>query len=214
MSGLRVDRLAGLQHRDELRESARAGLRLLGVLQAVEDRVAVLTAEPEEELLRLRAGGELTLEVVGNGDSALALVGRLPAAVRLRALDLGEACRAHPAGGDEALGLLAVDLRPPAPRLSRREPLEEVVLVERLALAVDPPEAERALEHPRVAHALDAGVLLGDLEPDARRGGVVRLQPLLPLAGGSEEDGRKAIAHARRRLADRVSASTKFPRLG
>src|SRR2546423_14427481 len=97
MSGLRVDRLAGLQHRDEFRESARAGLRLLGVLQAVEDRVAVLTAEPEEELLRLRAGGEPTPEVVGNCDSALALLGRPPAARFPRAPGPREAPPAPPA---------------------------------------------------------------------------------------------------------------------
>jgi hypothetical protein len=46
-----VDGLAASQHRDELLDPARPRLRLLGGGDAVEDRVAVLAAEPIECLL-------------------------------------------------------------------------------------------------------------------------------------------------------------------
>ena len=134
-----------------------------------------------EERLGLRPGVELALEVVGHGDALLAVVGGLPAAVRLCPLDLREAGRAHPAFRDQPLGRLAVDPRPLAARAPGREPLEEVTLVECLASPVDPPEAERALEHLGIADALDAGVLLGHLDPHPLGSGVVVLQPLLPL---------------------------------
>ena len=52
---LSVDRFAALEHRDEFPQSALAGLRLLRLVQAVEDRVAVGAVERGEEL----AGGPL-----------------------------------------------------------------------------------------------------------------------------------------------------------
>ena len=54
-----VDRLARLEHRDELGQPPRARLGPLGVVEPVEDRVAILTAEPVEECLGLRARVEL-----------------------------------------------------------------------------------------------------------------------------------------------------------
>src|SRR5262249_23369521 len=68
--------------------------------------------------------------------------------------------------------------------------LQEPAVVERLPAGVDPPEAEGALEHFRVADALDSSSLLGDLDPDPRRGVMVGLEPLLPLARGSKRDSR------------------------
>src|SRR5262249_28995757 len=192
-SGLRVDGLACLQHCDELREPARSRLRPLRVLEAVQDRIAVLTAELGEERLRLWAGVEFALKVIGDDDPALALVGRLPSPITLRPLDFGEPGRTHLPGSDQSLHLLAVDPRPPAPRLSRRESLAKVPLVEPLSPPVDPPEAESAVQHFGVAHARDPGVLLGDLDPHARGGGVVALQPFLPLALGRERQAGKAV---------------------
>jgi hypothetical protein len=86
---LRVDRFAGLEHCYELRESPHTRLGLLGVLEAVKDRVAVLATELREERLGLWASVELALEIIGDGDPLLALVGCLPAPIRLRALDCG-----------------------------------------------------------------------------------------------------------------------------
>src|SRR2546430_456397 len=72
----RVDGLARLEHLDELRQPPGARLRLLRVLEPVEDRVPVLAAQLGEERLGLGARVELALEVVGHGDALLALVGR------------------------------------------------------------------------------------------------------------------------------------------
>jgi hypothetical protein len=44
-----------------------------------------------------------------------------------------------------------------------------------VAHGVDPAEAQRLLERLRVGDGLDAAPLLRDLQPDARRVGVVRL---------------------------------------
>ena len=80
--GGRVDRLAGLEHRDELLEPAGARLGPLRVLEPVEDRVAVAAVEPREERRRRRARVELALEVVRHGDRALARRRRRPSARR------------------------------------------------------------------------------------------------------------------------------------
>jgi hypothetical protein len=66
-----VDRLSGLEHRDEPREPPRARLRLLGVLEPVEDRIAILATELGEERLGLRARVELALQVLGDRDAPL-----------------------------------------------------------------------------------------------------------------------------------------------
>ena len=65
-----VDRLAGLEHGDELLQPARARLGLLRVLEPVEDRVAVAAVEAGEERGGRGARVELALQVVGHGDRA------------------------------------------------------------------------------------------------------------------------------------------------
>src|SRR5947209_4343983 len=94
-----------------------------GVGQPVQDRVAVLAAEPLERHPRGGPRVELALEILGNPAARLALVCRLPAAVGLGALDLRQPRRAHPPVRDQPFGCLAIDPRPPAARASRREAL-------------------------------------------------------------------------------------------
>ena len=118
-SALRVDRLSGLEHRDELRQPPSARLGLLGVLEPVQDRVAVLTRQLVEERPGVWTDVELAPEILGDGDRPLALVGRLPAAVGLGPFDLAEAGRPHPAVGGQSLHLVAVDPRPLAPGPTR-----------------------------------------------------------------------------------------------
>jgi len=69
---------------------------------------------------------------------ALALVGGLPATIGFGRFDLGQPRRSHRAGCEQCFRLLAVDLRPAAAGTARREPLQEMALVEAALLAVDP----------------------------------------------------------------------------
>src|ERR1700730_2985069 len=192
-AGLGVDRLARLEHGDEFLQPPRAGPRPPGVLQPVEDGVAVLARELPEEGLRLRSGIELAAQVRRDRDAPLTLIRSLPAAVVPGALDLGEPRGLHPVLGDQPLGRVAVYPRPPATTAPRREPLQETTIVERLATSVAPPEAEGALEHLGIADALETALALGDLDPHAVRVGVVVLEPRLPLGGGGEGDPRKTV---------------------
>src|SRR3954469_9360681 len=105
----RMDLLPRRENRDVLCDAPRAGLRLLGLLDAVEDGVAVGAVQGGEELPRAIVGLELPAEVGGNRRRPLSLVGGLPAAVGLGALDLAQARGAHLALVDERGRLGAVD---------------------------------------------------------------------------------------------------------
>src|SRR5439155_7167529 len=106
----------------------------------------VLAVERREELARLLVARERALEVLRHDRVPRAVVGRLPATVRLRALDLREPRRLHQPGLDQPRRRLAVDLRPLAPRPPRKEALQVIRLVEPPRLRVDPAVAERNLE--------------------------------------------------------------------
>ncbi len=74
-----------------------AALFGLDVVQAVEERVALLALEGREELAGPLARRPGLLEVIGDRGAALGLVGGLPAAVGLSGLDLCVSGGAHPA---------------------------------------------------------------------------------------------------------------------
>src|SRR3954447_13505140 len=137
---LLVDLLAALEHADELPQAALPGLGLLGLVQPVEDRIAIGAIQIGEGFAGGVAAIELTLEVGGDRGGSLPRVGGIPAPVGPGGLDLGQSGSAHPPGGDQRLGLLAVDPGPAAAGPPRREALEEVPLVQRPLLAVDPAE--------------------------------------------------------------------------
>src|SRR3954451_1346279 len=185
-----------LQHGDEFAQAPLSRLLLLRLVEAVEDRVAVGAIEGSEELGRRVISVELALEVSWNLRGPLSLVCGLPAAVRFRRLDLGEAGRPHPARRDQRFRLLAVDPRPASARAPRREALQEVRLVEAALLAVDPAEAKGHLERLSVGDAALRRPFLRDLQPDAL-GLVVLLQPALQLGRAGEETNRKLVGRAR-----------------
>src|SRR6185295_20311970 len=172
-----MDLLVPLQHGDELLDAPGTRLGLLGVVNAEDDRVAVDAVERGEKGFGLGMAVELRLQVVRHGGAALRLVGLLPLAVLFGAFDRREAGRLHLAARDERFRLLAVDLRPDAPRAARREFLQPEGHVVRLLLAVDPAVAERGFEGFGVGYGWDVGVLLCQLEPDAGRLGVVLGEP-------------------------------------
>src|SRR6202035_5954957 len=182
----RVDLLPLAEHGDVFLDAPCAGLGLLGFLDAVEDGVAVGAVEDREELAGALVLLQLALEVRRHRRGPLALVGGGPAAVRLRALDLAQARRAHLALLDQCGGLVDVDLRPFAARLAGGEALQPVAVVERPLVAVAPAEAEGDVERLRVGDRGDTGALLGELDPQAARGRVVVREPRLPLRAGGE----------------------------
>ena len=192
-----VDAFAAREHRHERRDSPGAGRRALGILDAVEDGVAVAAVERVEE----GAGGgiavELAGEVLGHLGGALRLIRGVPATVRAGALDLAQSGRLHLAALDQELGLGAVDLRPPAAASAGNEALHPVVGVERLLLAVDPAEADRHLQRLRVGDGLDAAALAGDLQPDALAPLRLAGEPLTPgLPAGERERRVGLLGHA------------------
>src|SRR5262249_61671955 len=112
----------------------------------VEDGVAVVALQRGEEGRGVRVGVELALEILRHGGLALGVIGGLPAAVPLGALDLRVPRRLHATVLDERRRLLAIDLRPLAPRAAWGEFLQPEFRVESPLLAVDPAIAEGHLQ--------------------------------------------------------------------
>src|SRR4029077_7605023 len=180
---LRMYRLAAREHRHELLNFASTSLRPFNGLDAMENRVAVLAGEPCEHRLRLRLSRKRSCQVVGHVRGRGTGVGSPPTTVSLRALDLGDSGRLHPALADQPLGEPRIPLRPAAPRPSWRETLEVRALVAAADLAVDPPETDRLLEGLVLGEARRGGsALLRQYEHDAGPIGVVASEPLTPSA--------------------------------
>src|ERR1700678_937184 len=96
-----IERLALGEQRDELLDSARARLRTLGVLDAVQEGVPARALERREELLRAGGGLECLREIRRNGGARLWLVGGVPASVGLGELNLLESRGLHQTACDE-----------------------------------------------------------------------------------------------------------------
>src|SRR4051812_47240793 len=185
-----VDPLAACEHGHERLDAPGTGRGTLGVLNAVEDGVAVAAVERLEEGTDGRIAVELAGEVVGHLGGALRLVRGVPATVRAGALDLAQARRPHVAALDQELGLGAVDLRPPAAACAGSEALHPVVVIEGLLAAVDPSEADRLLQRLRVGHGFDAAALAGDLQPDALAPFRLGREPLTPGPPAAKRERR------------------------
>src|SRR5215212_8212466 len=191
-SSLGVDLLLFVQHRHVLLDASCPRLWLFGVLDPVQDRIPVPAVEGIEELPRYLVLLEFSPQIVGHSRPALRFIGRLPPTVRSSPLDLPQAGGLHPARLDQLLDLLAVDPRPLAPGPARGEPLQPVLSVEGLRLAVNPAVAQRNLQGLRLGDSLDAGALLGDLEPQPLRVRMVLVEPRFPTVAGGERDDRQA----------------------
>jgi len=187
-----------LQHFQKLSHPPFPRLGLLGGLEAPQDGVAVGAVQGGEKGFRLGVAVQLRLEVARHRRTLLPVVRRLPPAVALGLLDLLPPGRLHPAALDERLDSLPVDLRPDAPRPTRRELLQPGRGVPALLLPVDPPIAEGDLECLVVGRRLPLGVLLRQPQPDAGGGGVVLVQPGGPDLGVlEEEDGEVGFGGGR-----------------
>src|SRR6266550_1211743 len=186
--------LAAGQHLDEPADALRSRLGARGVAEAVEDGVAAGTLERLEERRSLWIGLQGRRQVVGDGGGALRLVRLGPPAVGFRPLDLGEAGGPHVPGGDECLGLPAVDPGPLAAGTAGREALEPPGLVVGALLAVDPSVAEGDVEGLGVGDGVVTRSRLGNLEPQTLRGVVVGGEPRAPGGLGGKGQDRQALA--------------------
>ena len=129
-------------------------------------------------------------QIVRHLRHALGVVGRVPASVRPRPLDLAQAGRPHLAACDQPLGLRPVHLRPAAPGRPRREPLQ-------------PPRSSRLRAGRRSSrgrlparalpggHRSDAGTLACELQPEAGRVRRRCLKPRLPFGRRAEREHRQ-----------------------
>src|SRR5579883_1185169 len=158
-------RFAGFEHGDEFREPRRPRGCILRVMKTIEDRVTVCAVEPLEELARGRRSRERFTQVVRDARRALRFISCVPTAVRFGRLDFGEPRRRHAALRDEFFRSLAIEFRPPALRAARREADQEIFVVERAELAVDPALRDRAVDGLLLRQALRPGAFLGELEP-------------------------------------------------
>jgi hypothetical protein len=75
-------------------------LRLLGIVNAIENGVPIAAIEFGEEAFGLRVGVQGELQIAGNLGHALRRRGGFPSPIGLRALYLGQSRRLHSAGDD------------------------------------------------------------------------------------------------------------------
>ena len=190
-SGLRVQLLAAREHRDERLDAPGARLRLLAVADPVEHRVAVGAVERREEGGRRRA----RVERLAAGRRGPRSCGRPrtrdPSARRpspARSPRVPPAVISSGPSSSSALSRLIRDHRLRA--AARREPLQPEALVERALLPVDPAMAETELDRLGVGHRRHACILLGELQPDARR--------RCPRAPSATRQGRRGSRSAAR----------------
>src|SRR5437660_11519731 len=98
-----MQRLARLQHLNELLQPSLARLRLLGIVQSVENRIAVLAVERLKELLGTGTCNQGRLQVRGDRDRPLGCVRSLPPAAPLCGFYLLQARRRSPPVAPQAV---------------------------------------------------------------------------------------------------------------
>src|SRR5262249_46024572 len=188
---LRMESLAVMQHSYILGYEPRTCLGAPRSCDAMQDRVAVAAVQGGEERACGRIGVECGREVWRDGCRAGAVVGGLPTAVLPGALDLGQAGLAHPAGRDQRIRLLPIDLRPSAARPAWRELLQPDRAIERALLPVDPAEAQCNVQRLRIADRANSASGPADLEPYAGRVRMEIGKPRLPVRGRAEAHSRQ-----------------------
>src|ERR1700730_18656579 len=108
----RIDRFALDQHRDIFSDPGGAGLRLFGVVDPVQDRVAVGAIKRFEKALRLLASCQRRAEILRHYSRALWRVSRVPAPVLFGAFNLAQTRRTHAVPIDQLQGPGAILLGP------------------------------------------------------------------------------------------------------
>src|SRR5262249_56068507 len=129
--------------------------------------------------LKFLPGFQVRLQCVGNISRQLRDLRMWRIAVSCRGRS--EAWRFEPARRFELVPAFAVDVRPFARRLARRDLDSVAVVVHASDQPADPPTAERFAYEVFIRHRLDAGVLLVTEEPDAGARRVVFVEPPPPV---------------------------------
>ena len=114
-SPLRMQLLPPRQHLDELSDATGSRLRLLRVLNAPQDGVAVVSLAAWRRISPARGlFARAFARCIRQGGAALRFVGSIPATVLFGSFDLRKAGRHHLACRNERNRLVAIDLRPHA----------------------------------------------------------------------------------------------------
>ena len=156
-----MDGFAARQHPDKFFDLGGARFRLIGVVNAVENCVAVGAGERGEESGGWRVFVESDLKIVRDRGLALGRVGGLPSAIGFGALYFSMSGGMHAALGDQLLGLGPVDFRPFAAGRARGKSNQPELAVVGLKLTVDPAVAERGVDGFRFGHAWYFGIFFG-----------------------------------------------------
>jgi len=141
-----MNSLAARQHRHELFDSLLARLRLLRVMDAIQDRIAVGPIESIEVSSCGRIAIEDALKIRGYRRLARRCIGGFPSAIELRLLDFLHPGRLHEAELDQRGRAIAIQLRPLALGPAGREANQPMAGVESVHLAVNPSVTEGAVD--------------------------------------------------------------------
>jgi hypothetical protein len=175
-----VDFFLAFEHGDKFCEAAAACVGTLGLVEAEEDGVAVDAVEAFKKCLGGGLVGQGCGKVLWHLDFGLGGVCVVPLAIGFGNLDGLEALGLHPAGCGQRCDFAHIDLGPDAPGPARHKTLDKGLGVPGTLLAIDPAIAERAIERLLVGDRRDVAALFGDLKPNARGNGVLRVQESLP----------------------------------
>lgn len=107
--------LMPFQHVGEILDALGAGLGFFSGLNPEQDSVAITAVEGSEKCSRPRIGVQRRLEIGRHGRAARRVIGSIPTAVALGALDFLQTGRRHPSTLHQQQGFVAVDFGPDAP---------------------------------------------------------------------------------------------------
>src|SRR5688572_9912856 len=118
-----MQRFAGVEHADELREPTLSSLRSLGVMQPMQYGISILAIELLESAPSPRVVPECRLEVLWHRHCAGRRIRRFPAPVLLSSPHLADPSWRQATLRIQSLDRSTVDLRPPATLAAWCKPL-------------------------------------------------------------------------------------------
>src|ERR1700722_12793199 len=194
-----MNRLTSAQHARVLFNSSRARLRLLRVMNPIQDRIPVNPVELVEVTLSARIAIEHRLQIFRDLRLALRCVCEVPSSIDLGLLDFPHTRRANATELDQYERPLTIELRPLSFWTTRRETNQPIVRVELIDLSVNPSVAQRAVDCFLLRDARDTRRRLRQLQPHALRRARLCRKPGFPLGARCESAHGKFASGLRRR---------------